>query len=301
MAASCRLCGQPGELQDSHVLPAFVFRWLKETSGTGFMRFGQEPNRRIQDGFRKQWLCLTCEQRLNVWETQFATKLFHSLNQNSGSRVPYSEWLLKFCVSVSWRSLLMMIEDFGLKHFSKAQQNAAVLALETWRGFLLEKNRHPGRFEQHLLPLDSVDHFTLELPANFNRYVLRAVEIDAVHGEKTAFIFSKLGRFFILGFIDVVHASRWAGTKVHVRDGVIQPRQYTLPIEFGDYLVDRAKRHAAIYGKISDAQRRKIDEAFRKNIDRVANSETFNAMTEDVRTFGSAAFKIHETKDKDIS
>ena len=34
-----RLCGETKELQESHILPGFVYRWLKETSATGYLRF----------------------------------------------------------------------------------------------------------------------------------------------------------------------------------------------------------------------------------------------------------------------
>ena len=119
--ATCRLCGQLGELQDGHILPAFVFKWLKETSGTGFIRFSQEPDRRVQDGHRRRWLCLSCERLLNAWETQFATNLFHPLNEDGGRRVRYREWLLRFCVSVSWRSLSMLKDIEGLGHFTQRQ------------------------------------------------------------------------------------------------------------------------------------------------------------------------------------
>jgi hypothetical protein len=51
-----------------------------------------------------------------------------------------------------------------------------------------------------------------------------------------------------------------------VRVGFIEPRKYTLPIEFGDYLKDRAGRHAAIHRKISDTQFRKVDETLRKDL-----------------------------------
>jgi len=298
MQALCRLCGELAELQDSHVLPAFVFRWLKETSATGFIRFGQSPNGRIQDGLKKPWLCLSCEQKLNAWETKFANNLFHPMNDDGGHRVRYGDWLLKFCVSVSWRSLSAMTEMTGLKQFSKAQQNAAIHALDTWRGFLLDKVSHPGQFEQHLLPFDSIDRLTGSFPPNFCRYLLRAVEIDAAHGEKIAFIYSKLGRFVILGFIELPHPQQWVGSKIHVREGLIAPRKYILPIEFGDYLKDRACRRTVVYGKISDKQLGKIDETLRKDMDRLARSETFNAMTEDVRLFGDRAFATSRPQHK---
>jgi hypothetical protein len=100
----CRLCQRPRELRDSHILPAFVFRWLKDTSATGFMRFADEPNRRAQDGITTRLLCDECEGRLGVWERAFANDLFYPYVENSSLRVRCGTWLLKFCASVSWRS-----------------------------------------------------------------------------------------------------------------------------------------------------------------------------------------------------
>lgn len=297
MLAPCQLCSQTGKLQESHILPAFVFKWLKETSATGFIRFGQEPNKRVQDGYKKPWLCLICEKRLNVWETQFATNLFHLLNEDGGRRVRYREWLLKFCVSVSWRVLSMIRDDAWLGHFTEEQRNAANQALETWSQFLFDKVPHPGRFEQHLLPLDAVEDYSGgDLPANVNRYFLRTVDVDAVRGEKTSFVYSKIGKFIILGFIDVALPRQWVGTKVHVSEGVIGPGHYTLPKPFGGYLIDKALRFASLHEKISDNQRQKIEETARKNLDRVANSASFEAMSHDVRLFGCDAFEIHQSK-----
>ena len=63
--SSCRLCGATKELQESHILPGFVFRWKKETSATGYLRFGQQPNLRVQDGVKLHLLCRDCERRFN--------------------------------------------------------------------------------------------------------------------------------------------------------------------------------------------------------------------------------------------
>lgn len=46
----CRLCGQSKPLQVSHIIPRFIVEWFKETSATPYIRTGDEPNRRVQDG-----------------------------------------------------------------------------------------------------------------------------------------------------------------------------------------------------------------------------------------------------------
>jgi hypothetical protein len=76
MRGTCRLCFTKTELLESHIIPSFVYKWLKSTSGTGFLRFGMEPNRRAQDGHKRFWLCGVCEARLNYWETKFANTSF---------------------------------------------------------------------------------------------------------------------------------------------------------------------------------------------------------------------------------
>src|SRR5260370_38660106 len=101
--APCRLCGETKELQESHILPGLVYRWIKETSATGYLRFGQQPNLRVQDGLKLHLLCDDCEQRFNQWETQFANQIFHSMTQRKAGRASYGTWLLLFCASVSWR------------------------------------------------------------------------------------------------------------------------------------------------------------------------------------------------------
>jgi hypothetical protein len=85
----CRLCGATKALQESHILPGFVYRWMKETSATGYLRFGQQPNLRVQDGLKRHLLCRDCEQRFNRWETQFANQIFHPMTQGDTARVSY--------------------------------------------------------------------------------------------------------------------------------------------------------------------------------------------------------------------
>lgn len=46
----CKLCENEELKENSHVVPAFVFRWLKSSSPTGFLRKTGNVNKRINDG-----------------------------------------------------------------------------------------------------------------------------------------------------------------------------------------------------------------------------------------------------------
>ena len=101
----CKLCGKNSKLLISHVIPRLAYKWMKDTSGSGYFRFGENPNQRSQDGFKFPWLCEDCEMLLNPWETEFANKIFHPMNNGIDKAIIYNQWLNLFCVSLSWRVL----------------------------------------------------------------------------------------------------------------------------------------------------------------------------------------------------
>ena len=111
----CKLCGKNAELKLSHIIPSFVYKWFKDTSASGYIRFGETPNKRSQDGFKLPWLCEGCEKLLNSWETEFANKIFHPLNKEYNEKIAYKQWFNLFCVSVTWRVLNLYIERNLLK------------------------------------------------------------------------------------------------------------------------------------------------------------------------------------------
>jgi hypothetical protein len=158
---------------------------------------------------------------------------------------------------------------------------------------LLDKRPHPERHEQHLLPLDLIESYTSpDIPPNINRYILRSVDIEvAWSSPKNVFVYSKLGRFLIVGFINVEQRKKWVGTKVHVQRGVLGSRYYQCPPGFGEFFFERARKAARVLTQISEKQQRKIDQSLQKNMEKGTTSETLKAMDQDVWLFGKAAFE----------
>lgn len=295
----CRLCAGESDLQLSHILPAFVFRWLRESSGNGHLRSGSSPNQRVQDGLKRHWLCSPCEGMLGRSETDFAAKLFYPYTSDGSSRIIYGEWLLHFCVSVSWRVLQFFKEETSLKCYEPEAVTRIAQAEATWKAFLLGQRPHPGPFQQHVLPFDAIESIstkTRDLSSNLNRYLMRTVDMDLCRSETTNFVYSKLGRFVILGFIREDRPTQWQGTKIHVKTGQIEPRKYTLPRQFFNYINARARRTAELLSGVSSRQAEKLDQTFRANIEEYIGSDEFVAMHNDVRMFGDAAFTPENPK-----
>jgi len=290
---NCRLCGSESELQLSHIIPAFVFRWLRESAGNGFIRASAQPNLRVQDGPQEHWLCATCEGRFNRSETAFANNVFHPYVQGRGERLRYERWMLEFCTSLSWRVLEYQLSRANLSKYSPEDMARIQAARDRWRSFLLAQAPHPGEFRQHLVALDQIESTTVtDLPPNINRYLMRAIDIDVCHNDSsnTIFVFSKIGRFVIVGFAKGPPQGHWQGTRINANGGTVEPRQYVMPRGFLDYLCHKARRVIAANETISDTQRQKIEKTFRASVDRLVGSDFFTAMQADVEMFGPKAF-----------
>ena len=262
------------------------------------MRSSKSPNQRVQDGPKRPWLGRCCESLFSAWETDFANFVFHDFDEAVKNRRSYGSWMLKFSVSISWRVLSMHMLDGLLTNLSLPQRLQADAALKTWSDFLLGRRRHPGRFQQHFLPMGALQHRPEgDVPPNINRYILRTVEATIATSPTTVFVYSKLGKFFIIGFIDVPHPKRWGGTKIHVKEGPLFSPNLTLPMPFKNFLYSRARLAASAGDSMSEFQGQKILDSYTKNLDRAALSKSFEAMKEDVRLFGAEAFRENREKD----
>ncbi len=199
---TCKLCCGHGRLRQSHITPKFVFDWQKVSSGTGFLRSSETPNRRAQDGEKEQMLCSDCEALFNRWETPFATRIFHPLNRGESIQFRYESWLLKFAVSVSWRVLTWYKPD-DLPEISAPGKLLIAKALQTWKEFLLDQRAHPGSFEQHLILTDVIESIENidSLPPNWNRFMTRGCHINMAHFKgHPLYVYAKMGPSDSVGF-----------------------------------------------------------------------------------------------------
>lgn len=291
MDERCRLCGEERPLLLSHILPAFVFKWQRESAGGSHLRSTAEPNLRVQDGIKMHWLCAECEERFSKDERAFATRIFYPVLADSSKRYPYGPWLLRFCASVSWRLLRLALEKNDFPGWDPADVEQCRRAELVWREFLLGKRPHPGDHRQHLLPLDIVESTNMDSAApNINRYLTRMIQMDLCRGQHSIFTFAKLGRFAIFGFVRPDAKQRWKGANVASNEGWVGPRDYELPSALWEFMNEKARAAKAAMAGVTEKQQAKIEESFAKNIDDYAGSDAFRAMQADVEMFGSDAF-----------
>lgn len=265
---------------------------MRESSGGGYLRQGMTPNRRVQDGLKRYWLCVDCEKLFSRAGTDFASKVFYPYLNGCSSQIIYGNWLLHFCVSVSWRVLQFYKEEASLNSLDPDSGSRVTEAEATWKAFLLGQRQHPGSFRQHLVPFHAIESITpgQDLSQNLNRYLMRTTDFDLLGGKTASFVYSKLGRFAILGFIRQDRPNQWQGSRVHLRTGQLVPREFTINRGLLDYINARARLVAELQSSISPYQAQKSDEALHANVEKYVGSDEFLAMLNDLRMFGEAAF-----------
>lgn len=278
--SDCAFCQNAKPLCESHVLPAFVFKWLRGRSGQSFLRRTDNPNKRHQDGIKLQWLCIDCEQLFNRFETPFASKVFHHWVA-SDKIIPYDDFLLKFCTTLSWRVSRYSREHTTAGTFTLQQIELMMRAEDHWRAFIQGEVAHPDQFEQHIMKVLPVTRAAGPVPDNINSYLRGFVAFDIIHHHTEIVTFAKLGPIIITGIIGTPRDIQ-KRTKVRVRKGTLSSGNHHIPKYLRTYLINAAREAALVIDSTSEHERNKVEKHLLKNFDAFLSSELFETTLSDL-------------------
>jgi len=274
----CRLCHQKAELLESHIIPKFAIRWMKET-GTGYLRRVAAPNVRLQDGVKERLLCASCEQLFAVCESYFATQVFRPMLAGV-AHVPYDERLAYFVVSLLWRSLqrnLQEAREAGYPFLSEIEE-----AEQEWRRFLLGRGELCRFGHLHLFLTDLAVENPPGVP-QFNLYCMRACDATFFDLEGRCYVVAKLARFFFIGILTPYSESDWKRTRVLSGSGALSIPQQVDDRAFGGWLMARAKfTFEQFDATVSSNQQQMIRDHIHKKMPKLKNSDVLRAATADM-------------------
>lgn len=266
------MCGREADLLNSHIIPRFVIRWIKETSATGFLRGAEDPDTRIQD-YYEELLCENCEMVFSDFEREFASNIFYPHINKNTAIFEYGEWLQKFVMSVSWRLIVSELSE--VDEMEPYHRDAIYDAEEIWRDILngnLSLSADP--FTHHIFFLDDVvpDETAEDLPNKWEFYINRGIDGTPVFGNQTA-IYFKSPQIICISCIQPLEDSELKDTKIE-QTGDIAPPQEMGP-DWGTFLVNRAEKVTS--RDVSESEQEKIKERMLDNLERVAESESLKA------------------------
>lgn len=292
MQGICRLCQSESTLKESHFIPKFVGKWVKKTGVTGYIRKSNEVDKRAQDIAKEYWLCGDCEGLFAEWERQFANRVFYPFVDKGKSAASYEKWMARFCASLSWRTLTYIRS----KNESEAKPEAYIKEIEAaelhLRKFLLGEVDNLYQYEQHVFPLERIESTTeRSLPPNINRYFLRTMAMDIVGNSTDIFLFTKLPSFIVLGAVKAKDLNKMRSSRIALKHGWVNPREYRWPDGFINYIVEKANTVAEAYDRIPESHKDSFDEYIKNNPEKVAKSRLIEAFMYDYDQFGNKVFR----------
>lgn len=231
----CELCGSQTQLLRSHIIPAFVYRYVM--AGTGRFYNALSPKKFVQGGERVHLLCQQCESYISLFERDFQTAFFPQAGFAS-LPINYGSGLYRFCCSVSWRVLTYMKLSQPLLYFQdskisrmlqgtvpKDHHDACDRALERWAKTILAGS--PLLSDQHIVFL------------NGNLVPFERSDIVGFHiyqSKASLATVAILGPIVLLGFIRL--STGWKNTEVHPMGGQFPIVSQTMPVNFARWLHD---------------------------------------------------------------
>ncbi|CCQ34297.1 conserved hypothetical protein [Halorhabdus tiamatea SARL4B] len=269
----CRLCGDQATLQNSHVIPRFVFRWVKKTGATPFLRNSENPDTRVQD-YHEKLLCEDCEQSFSDYESKFASNIFYPFIDGKSTSFAYDEWLQRFIISISWR--VIVSEQTDLSEFDHIHAEAIREAKDLWADILRGNLRlSTDVYTHYIFFLDDLADASNpdEVPDNWEFYIDRGIDATPVHGPGTTAIYFKLPQMLFFSCIQPPSDPQLSDLEVE-RSGEIGPPQ-TLGPDWGTFLINRADRVSS--RSVSESEQEKIKERILENPKEALQSNSVEA------------------------
>ncbi|WP_202128548.1 hypothetical protein [Paenibacillus dendrobii] len=272
----CKLCGEKATLEVSHIIPKFVFDYIKKTSATGRFRMPLDnPNIPKQDGDKMKLLCGKCEDLFSKNETHFATNIFHRFQKDNIQEFNYDAWLNYFITSVNWRNLQADIGSFSSnKSVSPDELECLISSEKIMKDFLLGNKEDLGYIDNHIFFFNRIKKTNnKEVVENgphvfFRRSVFGYTLIN--HNPGGIYVYSNLAGILICTILKPSVNDNWEGTQVGLSQGSINmPQNIASPIinDLFDYMLECKQV------SMSDQQRTKLIERVKKDQDKLIKSK----------------------------
>ena len=252
---------------------------MVKTSPTRFLRGSVNPNVRSQDGETLRFLCPGCEDRFSKWEKMFAKQVFHPLHTHqfkqrgfypSMNQFAFGDWLIRFCVSVSWRSLYFLMAREPHVALPHGQDAAAMAALEAWRQFLIGERDSVRGFEQHLAivgrPSTTIG---IANTPDLHLYFERGTTNSTWHDPDEGYVFTKMCRVIIAGTLKDERKD-WQETLVKSGCGIFTSQDQVLSRVLNAWIRADLADIPMTRTRVSEPQQRIIDAASKQFLAKIA-------------------------------
>ena len=189
----CILCGLNPPIKNSHVVPKFVLKRLKERNPLRILKYSDRPQKTYQDGWKKGYLCSQCEQKLSSWETYFCSNIYDPFIDCEKEEFILNDTIALFSASLHFRYIKYVFDVNTAKDLSE------VLPLfYKLKAICLNDSYKDQGLYQYINLLHPVTELGL-YPPGINTYFFESID-----GAVFDWIFPKIGKKW-MNFVKIPH------------------------------------------------------------------------------------------------
>ncbi|GLH64483.1 hypothetical protein [Parageobacillus sp. G301] len=280
IVGTCALCKEQNViLEESHIIPKFVFRRIMKKSVTGFMRNAFNPNQRVQDGDKQYLLCGNCEDLFNTCETKFANNVFYPYKKGKLKEFEYEEWLNYFISSVNWRNLYLDILDFQAnKSLATEKLDTLIRNEEILRDYLLGRRNDISKIENHIFFFDDIKRTDKVIadadPHTFFRHSSFGYTVIC-NDFNGYYVISNLSGILICTILEKSSIENWENTYVNVDRGKFEVKNQKVKSPVMGDIIDYMNESRKAQEQLSKEQQEKILKAIQNKPQKLINSEIY--------------------------
>ncbi len=284
----CALCNKKTELEMSHVVPKMAIRELKKTS-VGAVRSARNPNLTVQDSEKHNMLCSNCEDLFCEYETYFAKTIFHPYLRDKADTFRYNEYLTRFIVSISWRSVYLDILDYIENGISDNEALDCLIQSEgIMKEFLLGKRNDLARITNHIFFFDKIKTMSRAaaeeiLGCHPHASIRRSITSYTFwynHAAVCGNITNMLG-IFLISLFRSTPDEKWLKTEILNGNGKVEAKNQIIESVVGNEFEFIIKQTEVASKKVSTNQKQKIVERLERVGSRIKDFSIFSDWLDD--------------------
>lgn len=275
MTGQCKLCDEEKQLCESHIVPKFIYRWVKSTSPTSFMRKLSNPNIRIQDGHKYHLLCKDCEDKFSKYEKIFAENHFHPSINEVRTNIDYKEEIFYFVCSILWRFIIVNIDRYKDSPYLENLNSCQSQLKEFLTTF-----KYPYDFDRFYAMFIGYVYDAPEHLKGINQFATRTIDCQIIYDEECCFFYLHFPYFIFIGDIYGLKESDFDNSKIHPSGGNFNTylmKSLSQPV--GSFIENRIIKIDAM--ELSEKQRNIVEADFIKNIDKINEKKGFEPLIMD--------------------
>lgn len=263
----CKYCDQNEAIDNSHIVPKFVFDWMKKTGKTGILRNSLNPNVPLQDGWKAPILCTACETEFSIFEGKFQRAVFSKIanyEKPFDGVVQFDDLNRKAIYSIVWRVVV------DCSYFNKPDQFTEI-EIEKLKLYLpvLKDAINRGsttKAKTYFVPLVQRVVEKNNIPGNFlyfDRIVQHECRIYDGDYYKLVVIVKLPFSLIVTELIENVH-DYWFGCEIAEDNPIQNLGSIEIP-EYVKLIIEKyCKDYSESLMKVSPKQRAKISERWKK-------------------------------------